>query len=89
MSAMEQLDTAERRTEPRLNVGNRVVLVDLGDGRGEVSCCIWDISTRGACLMVPPDVPMPDTFKIFLDDGCRTAHVVWRHWSHIGVRFAG
>ena len=88
MSAVERLDTAERRQELRVNVGNQVALVDLCDGRGEVACCVWDISARGACLMIPPDISIPNVFKIFLDDGCHTAVVVWRRWSHVGIKFA-
>jgi len=82
------LETAERRSEPRLSIGNQVVLVDLGDGRGSVSCCIWDLSSQGACLMIPPDVAMPRSLRIFLDTGTRNAVVVWRRWSHVGIKFS-
>ena len=88
MSTVEKSDTAERRQQPRLSVGNGVVLVDFCDGRGQVTCCLWDISARGACLMIPPDISIPNTFKIILDNSCRTAVVVWRRWSHVGVEFS-
>jgi hypothetical protein len=88
MGALD-LNAVERRSEPRLNIGNKVVLVDLCDGRGAVSCCMWDTSTGGACLMVPPDVPLPHILRIYLDTGCRTGVVVWRRWSHVGIKFAG
>jgi hypothetical protein len=81
------LNEAERRSEPRLNIGNEAVLVDLGDGRGKITCCIWDISAIGACLMVPPDLSMPHTFKILLETGARNAVVVWRHVAHVGIKF--
>ena len=72
-----------------MNIDNGVVLVDLCDGRGEITCCMWDISESGACLMIPPDVVMPQTFRVLFDTGCRVAVVVWRRWSHVGVKFAG
>jgi hypothetical protein len=86
MAAVD-LATAERRSEPRLKIGNQVVLVDLCDGRCHVAGCIWDISQRGACLMVPPDVIVPHSFKIFLADRWRKVGVVWRRWNQVGVQF--
>jgi len=77
----------ERRQERRTDVGNVVALVDLCDERGPVSCCIWDMSSRGACLLVPPDVPLPHSFKMEVDQTWRVASVVWRRWSHVGVQF--
>ena len=77
----------ERRQEPRTDIGNQVVLVDLCDGRGHVTCCIWDISGRGACLMVPPDVTLPHSFRIFSGDTWRKAGVVWRRGSQVGIQF--
>jgi hypothetical protein len=84
----DDLHTVERRSEPRQSIGNQVVLVDLGDGRGAVSCCIWDISARGACLMVPPDIPTPLNLRVYLDTGWQSGAVVWRRWSHVGIKFA-
>ena len=81
------LDTAERRSEPRMNIGNQVVLVDLCDGRDHVTCCVWDVSNRGACLMVPPDVSVPHSFKILVGERWRKAGVVWRRWSQVGIQF--
>jgi hypothetical protein len=87
VDALAAQASVDRRREPRLQVGNQVVLIDLCNGRGEVTCCMWDISTRGACLMIPPDVSMPHTFKIILDNCRYTARVVWRRWSYVGVEF--
>ena len=86
MAAVD-LAAAERRSEPRVNIGNQVVLVDLCDGRGHVTCCIWDISQRGACLMVPPDVTVPHSFKMFYADRWRQVGVVWRRWNQAGIQF--
>jgi hypothetical protein len=81
------LQTDERRTEPRTSIGNQVVLVDLCDGRGHVTCCIWDLSSRGACLMVPPDVAMPQSLRMLIGERWRDASVVWRRWSQVGIQF--
>jgi hypothetical protein len=86
MGAVE-LSKPERRSEPRTSIGNEVVLADLCDGRGDLAFCIWDISERGACLMVPPDISVPDVFKILIDENWRNVGVVWRRWSQIGVQF--
>jgi hypothetical protein len=65
------MDGAPARTPHR--VCNVVALVDLCDERGPVSCCIWDMSSRGACLLVPPDVPLPHSFKMEVDQTWRVA----------------
>ena len=81
------LEAVERRSEQRISVGNEVVLVDLCDGRGPVTCCMWDVSEGGACVMIPPDVSVPQSFKLLIGERWRKAGVVWRRWSHVGVRF--
>jgi hypothetical protein len=87
MSA-SKLKQAERRSERRETVGNTTALVDRCDGSEMVLCCIWDLSTSGVCLMVPPDVTIPRLFKIQIDGRSLEASVVWRQWSHVGARFA-
>ena len=81
------LDTVERRSEPRIDIGTHVVPLDLGDGRGRIDCCIWNISANGACLMVPPDVSMPSSFSVLLETGPRTAVQMWREWAYVGIKF--
>ena len=74
----------DRRKEPRRQIGNEVVEVDLGDSTGR-TCCLWDASTEGACLLVPPDIEFPDFFKIKVER--RMATVVWRQSLRVGVEF--
>jgi len=81
------LDAIERRSEPRMDIGVHAVPVDLGKDRGRVECCIWNISTNGACLMTPPDVSLPSSFTLLLETGPRTAVQVWRKWAHVGIKF--
>lgn len=78
---------SERRTSRRVSVGNMVVRVDPCDGREPIMCCVWDLSLEGACLMLPPDLQLPDNFQVRVDGELREAQVVWRHWSHLGVKF--
>jgi hypothetical protein len=70
-----------------MEIGTHAVPVDLGKNRGRIDCCIWNISTSGACLMVPPDVSMPSTFGVLLETGPRTAVQVWRKGAHVGIKF--
>ncbi len=77
----------ERRVSKRVSVGNMVVRVDPCDGQEPIMCCVWDLSLEGACLMMPPDVALPDRIRLRFDGELREALVVWRRWSHVGVRF--
>jgi hypothetical protein len=77
----------ERRVSRRVNVGNMVVRVDPCDGREPIMCCIWDLSLEGACLLMPPDVALPDRIRVRFDGELREATVIWRRWSHVGVKF--
>jgi hypothetical protein len=77
----------ERRASRRISVGNQVARVDPCDGREPVMCCIWDLSTEGACLLLPPDVAVPDRIQVRFDGKLREADVIWRRWSHVGIRF--
>jgi hypothetical protein len=69
-----------------MDIGTHVVPVDLGDGRGRVDCGIWNISANGACLMVPPDAPMPNSFSVLLETGPRKAIQVWRESAYVGIK---
>ena len=82
----ESLICGERRAQPRIEVGNRTAVVDFCDGLEEMTVCVWDVSAKGACLLVPPDLNIPNTFKIKIDDW-RKVTVVWRRWSHVGIQF--
>jgi hypothetical protein len=62
------------------------VEVDLGDSTVR-TCCLWDASTEGACLLVPPDIEFPDFFKIKVEREWRMATVVWRQSLRVGVEF--
>ncbi len=79
--------SSERRVSRRVSVGNMVVRVDPRDGREPILCCVWDLSLEGACLLLPPDVELPDRIQVRFDGELREAEVTWRRWSHVGVKF--
>jgi hypothetical protein len=76
----------DRRKESRRQIGNSVVNVDLGDST-LLACCLWDASTKGACLLVPQHVEFPHFFKIKVEREWRIATVVWRQSLQVGVQF--
>ena len=77
----------DRRGTPRINLGNVVGLVDLGDGSERQEICVWDISRGGACLMVDPQTRLADEFDLVIDGLPMPVQKVWRHGVHIGVKF--
>jgi len=80
-------DSAERRLEPRVDIGNEAVLVDLLDGREPITCCIWDISLKGARLLVPSGVQMPAQFKIISGNHSRAAFSIWQQGPYVGIKY--
>src|SRR5206468_3242609 len=71
------LDPVERRTEPRVNMSDQPVLVDVGDGRKHVTCYLVNLSKRGACIRTPNDVALPYSFRIAIEGRWRNADIVW------------
>ena len=87
MSAAVKLKPAERRSARRVHLGNVIAHADIGRGREPIMVCVWDLSVTGACVLVPPDVIIPDQFKLMFDHVSQDARVVWRTWSHVGITF--
>jgi hypothetical protein len=54
-----------------------------------VDCLIINVSEGGACLMIPDDTDIPDTFELSADGGkfVRTCNVAWRTKSRLGISF--
>ena len=78
----------DRRRSPRFTIGNLVAHLDFRDGGELVMVCVWDTSLGGACLMVAPDIEIPDRFDLVLDGLSRPVEKVWRRWSLLGVKTA-
>jgi hypothetical protein len=79
---------AERRTVPRnrtlksgkIRVSTRMSLID---------CTIRNLSTKGALLLVPNVLDIPDEFKLEMSDRTtRDCRVTWRGDNRVGVEFA-
>lgn len=85
MGAMD--DLIERRSVSRLDIGNESVVIDCGNDREQVTCCIWNVSPNGACLLISPDLLLPKRFYVCFDDGRRPATQIWRREHHVGVKF--
>lgn len=61
--------------------------VDPGGILPAIICKIIDISYTGAKLMFNPGVVVPDTFVLHTGASKRSANVVWRSKSEVGVEF--
>ena len=77
----------DRRENSRQRIDDENTLIDLHDGRGPMTCRIWDISPLGACILVPPGVTLPNCFKIHIKNSWLVADVVWRRDWHVGIHF--
>ena len=78
---------ADRRKDPRTDVGNRLAHMDLRDGSAPISVCVWDISRGGVCLVIPPDMPVPDAFDLILDGSGYPVKRIWRREIFVGVSY--
>lgn len=76
----------ERRRTPRTPIGNLVAHVDLRDGSEPILVCVWDMSLGGACLMISPDIAIPDQFDLVIDGLKHPVKKVWQRWSQLGVQ---
>jgi hypothetical protein len=75
----------DQRKTPRVPIGNLVAELDLLDGNEHVLVCIWDLSLGGACLMVPPDINLPEQFDLYIDGLRHPVKKVWQSWCYAGV----
>ena len=88
ITEVAQTDEAiERRQAPRTAFGGKpVVPVETLEGETFMAC-LMDVSQTGACLLFPPDIEVPRTFKMHWDETFHEAQVVWQKGSVAGVRF--
>lgn len=76
----------DRRKTPRVPLGNLVGEVDLRNGQARITVCVWDLSAGGACLMVPPELQVPQVFDLCIDGRTHPVQKIWHHWAYVGVR---
>ena len=80
--------TAENRKEKRKGLGHpaRIFVWEAP----AIDCNVEDVSNGGAMLFVEDQSKVPTTFLLIFASGGfrRKCEVVWRSWTHIGVKFA-
>jgi hypothetical protein len=83
------LTSAERRSEPRLRVGE-TGLIAL-DEHSSVGCLVHDVSAGGVRITLPDVDVIPDVFLLIASclPAATVCHVVWRQEEMIGARFQG
>lgn len=63
--------------------------IRLSGGSSDVACAIFDISSNGACLLLPKAARLPQTFDLTIDDGGlrHACELAWSSGHKIGVWF--
>ena len=84
MIAMQPVD--DRRSTPRIPIGNLTAHIDLRDGSAPLMACVWDISLGGACLVISPEVDVPPEFDLIISGRVYPVERRWRREASIGVR---
>lgn len=77
----------ERRKTQRTDLGNCIAHIALGDSRSLIEVCVWNVSTDGACLMVPQGVNVPETFDLIIDGVTTAVRRRWQKEIFAGVSF--
>jgi hypothetical protein len=82
-------DAGAERREGRRERTYKAARIGFGGGRAVTGCVVRNLSTTGACLSVEKSAQIPDRFNLVFDSGepSRTAHVIWRSATRLGVRF--
>ncbi len=59
------------------------------EGPDQIACAILDISSSGACILVPNDAEISEVFELAIDreDAVRRCRRVWRRGARIGIAF--
>ena len=87
MSALADWEVSNRRLDPRVEIGTLLVSIHADGQQSELTCCVWDVSLSGACLMVPPTADVPEFFELRIGGTTRKARRVWRKGAKIGAEF--
>lgn len=77
-----------RRSERRLTL--RTGKIFPPDREFSFDCAVLNISTHGACVLVPDGASVPENFtlRIDRDDAAHSCTLAWREGARIGVSFA-
>ena len=57
--------------------------------RSVIDCMVRNVSTHGACLLLPSVVGVPQVFDLVIDGetGSRSCKMVWHAQNRIGIEF--
>jgi hypothetical protein len=60
-------------------------------GAAAIDCAILNISQSGACILVPPEADIPQSFDLSVDpdDTVYRCETVWKAGPKIGLTFVG
>jgi hypothetical protein len=76
----------DRRRARRFTIGSLVTHVDCSDGEEPIMVCVWDTSLGDACVIVSPDMEIPDRFDLVIDGLSRPVEKTWRRSSLLCVK---
>ena len=63
--------------------------IRFSGGSCDVACAIFDLSSNGACILVPKAAKLPQTFELTIDEGGsrHACELGWSSGHKIGVWF--
>lgn len=78
----------ERQREARL-LTLKTGKIRLPGGSAVIACAIFDISSNGACILLPKEAELPDSFDLTIDPGGvhHPCELAWKAGHKIGVWF--
>ena len=76
------------KREPRTRTLKTARIV-FNNGRSVIDCVVRNLSSRGALLVLPSVLGVPETFELHIesDGSCHAARTVWKGHGKIGVAF--
>lgn len=78
----------DRRRSRRFTIGNVVAHGNFRECREPIMVCVWHTSLDAACVIVSPDIEIPDRFDLVIGDLSCPVEKVWRRSSLLGVKSA-
>jgi hypothetical protein len=78
----------ERRREERL-LTLRTGKIRVPGGAPDIECTIFDVSSTGACILLPKGAELPSVFDLSIepDELHHACKLAWKSGHKIGVRF--
>ena len=79
----------ERRHTPRART-LRAGKILINNKRSVIDCMIRNVSARGACLLLPSVVGVPQMFDLMIEGeaASRPCKMIWHAQNRIGIEFS-